>query len=373
MENKEAKELLIKYKVGICTDEELAMLESWYLNFEDEATNLISEDVIEAKAKVWVGLPVHTRIGKAVRLWRRIAVAASVVVCMTVSLVYYQSTKDQAVNDLPSLATIVPGGNKAVLTLADGSKIDLNNVSKGTLANQSGITITKAADGQLVYTVVESKGKEHAQFNTIETPRGGYYQISLPDGTKVWLNASSSLTYPTSFVAGERKVNLKGEAYFEVAHDKEAPFKVASNNQVITVLGTHFNVSAYTDENRTVTTLLQGKVKVQLNDMDAYAELNPGEQSILVNRTFKVGKVENDDAIAWKNNVFVFDNEELGSIMRKISRWYDVDVVCPPEMEKMPFAGTVSRNKNIEQALRIMELTGTVHFKVEGRRITVMP
>lgn len=349
------------------------MLESWYLNFEDEATNLIPEDVIGAKAKVWMELPVHSRMGKAVRLWPRIAVAASVAICMAVGLIYYQSAKDQTVNDLPGLATIVPGGNKAMLTLADGSKIDLNNVSKGTFANQSGITITKTADGQLVYTVVENSSKNELQFNTIETPRGGQYQISLPDGTKVWLNASSSLTYPTSFVAGERKVKLQGEAYFEVTHERGSPFKVMSNDQVITVLGTHFNVSAYTEENRTVTTLLQGKVKIQLNDVDVYEELNPGEQSILINRTFKVGKIDNDDAIAWKNNFFVFDNEELGSIMRKISRWYDVDVVCPAEMERMIFTGTVSRSKNIDQALRIMQLTGTVHFKVEGRRITVMP
>lgn len=370
MQHKEAKELLKKYREGNCTEEELALLESWYLEYENELVAVVPGEVAKVKEEIWAGLPVHHSFKKVVSLWRRIAVAASILICLAVGLVYYQHHQR---NHDARLAVIVPGGNKAVLTLADGSKIDLTEVSKGTLASQSGITITKAADGQLVYTVAGNSSTNELQFNTIETPRGGQYQISLPDGTRVWLNAASSLTYPTSFVAGERKVKLQGEAYFEVMHDKASPFKVMSNDQVITVLGTRFNVSAYKDDHRIVTTLLQGKVKVQLNDLDVYAELNPGEQSILVDRNFSVEKVDNDDAVAWKNNSFVFNDEELGSIMRKISRWYDVDVVCPPEMEKMPFAGTVSRSKNIKQALRIMELTESIHFKVEGRRITVMP
>lgn len=370
MENKEAKALFEKYKQGLCTADEMALLESWYLDYRDERTAIIPEGLAQIKEEIWAGLPVHQSIGKTVSLWPRIMIAASVLLCIAIGLVYYQS--DQNNND-SHLTAIIPGSNKAVLTLADGSKIDLTDVSKGTLAKQSGITVTKAADGQLVYTVVENNNKNELQFNTIETPRGGQYQISLPDGTKVWLNASSSLTYPTLFVAGERKVKLKGEAYFEVTHNANSPFKVVSNNQVITVLGTHFNVSAYKDDQRIVTTLLQGKVRVQLNDLDVYTELNPGEQSILIDRNFTVEKVDNEDAIAWKNNSFVFDNEELGSIMRKISRWYDVEVVCPPEMEKIPFVVSVSRKKSIQDILRFMEYTGTVHFKVEGRRITVMP
>jgi transmembrane sensor len=370
MENKEAKALFEKYKQGLCTEDEVAILESWYLDYRNEHTSIIPEGLAQIKEEIWAGLPIHQSIEKSVRLWPRLMVAASILVCMAIGLFYYQTRQ---VSDDAHLTAIVPGSNKAVLTLADGSKIDLTDVSKGTLAKQSGITVTKAADGQLVYTIAENNRRNELQFNTIETPRGGQYQISLPDGTKVWLNASSSLTYPTSFVAGERKVKLKGEAYFEVMHNANRPFKVVSSDQVITVLGTHFNVSAYKDDQRIVTTLLQGKVRVQLNDLDVYEELNAGEQSILADRNFTVEKVDNDDAIAWKNNSFVFNDEELGSIMRKISRWYDVDVVCPPEMEKIPFTGTVSRSKNIHQALRIMEYTGTIHFKIEGRRITVMP
>lgn len=369
MEIKEAKTLLNKYKEGHCTADEIALLESWYLSDSQEAVTIVPEEIAELKARVWAGLPVHQHLVKRLNLWPRIAVAASVIICMAIGLIYYQDKP----NKQDDIAKIIPGSNKAILTLSDGKKINLNDVSKGTLATQSGITITKAADGQLIYTIAKIRGNKEAEFNTIQTPRGGQYQVILPDGTKVWLNASSTLTFPTFFVASERKVKLVGEAYFEVMHNKTSQFKVVSGNQFVTVLGTHFNISAYPDDHQVMTTLLQGKVKVQLNDNEVFEELNPGQQSILTGRTFKVRNVENDDAIAWKNNLFVFDNEELGSIMRKIARWYDVDVVCPPELEKMPFYGSVSRSKNIEQALRIMELTGTVHFKVEGRRITVMP
>ncbi|SDK25745.1 FecR family protein [Pedobacter sp. ok626] len=374
MENKEAKELLIKYKVGICTDEELAMLESWYLNFEDEATNLIPEDVIGAKAKVWMELPVHSRMGKAVRLWPRIAIAASVAICMAVGLIYYQSAKDQTVNDLSGLATIVPGGNKAMLTLADGSKIDLSNVSKGTFANQSGITITKAADGQLIYTVVESKGEEKMQFNTIETPRGGYYQILLPDGSKVWLNAASSLRYPANLTAmNERRVELKGEAYFEVKKANHKPFIVATDKQEVEVLGTHFNVKSYADDNSTKTTLLEGSVQVIPKSSGISGViLKPGLQAELKSNGLKVLTVEVEDEIDWKNGDFVFKEERLESIMRKIARWYDVQVIYRDDVPKnVTLEGLVSRAKSISEVLSLIESTGKVHFTIEGRRIVV--
>lgn len=372
MENKEAKELLRKYRAGICTDEEIALLESWYLEYQDEVLDLAPEEVAVAKRNIWAGLPIHEKRSHSIKLWPAISAVASIVICVAIGLFLYKKPTQKDNIDSKSVK-IVPGGNKAILTLADGSKIDLNDIANGTLANQSGIVINKTADGYLEYTVKEVKGNDHSEFNTIETPRGGQYQVSLPDGTKVWLNAASSLKYPTRFPLNERKVELAGEGYFEVSPNKSSPFKVVSDNQIITVLGTHFNVSTYADDNKVTTTLLEGKVKVELHDRARYEELNPGEQSVLEGNAFKVHKVSNDDAIAWKNNSFVFDNEELGSIMRKLSRWYDVEVVCPPQLSKMIFAGTVSRSKSIKQALRIMELTGAVQFKFEGRRITVMP
>lgn len=382
MQNKEAKELLNKYRNGDCNEAELALLESWYLEDTETApVQLNMEEISFAKAQVWRTLPLHDApktiaLKNVRRLWRSVAVAASIVLCVTAGIVFLK-TKPNIVRTVNTgeTAAIVPGGNNAVLTLADGSRISLNEAANGQLANQSGIVITKTKDGQLVYSIAESIGNQGRSnaFNTISTPRGGQYQINLPDGTRVWLNAASSLKYPAAFNAAERKVELHGEAYFEVSPDQKRPFKVASGPQVLEVLGTHFNISAYAEDEKLKTTLLEGKVRLRLQQRDAMTILRPGEQAVLEKQSFKVAEVSTEDAIAWKNNAFVFNNEELGSIMDKISRWYDVEVVCPPEMEKMIFTGSVSRDKSITQALRIMELTGTVHFKIEGRRISIMP
>lgn len=376
-ENKDAIALLKKYKAGECTAEELAMLETWYVNYEDELSDLDEPGLRAAKSAVWAKLPIHNTAAKTFRLWPAIAVAASILMVVGAGLIFFKNQHEA--NAIARLqqeeASIQPGGPKAMLTLADGSKISLDEAANGKLANQAGITITKTKEGQLVYTMSPSStGTAAVQtYNTISTPKGGQYQINLPDGTKVWLNAASSLIYPIAFADRERKVELKGEAYFEVSPDKEKPFRVVTDQQTVSVLGTHFNISAYADDGFVKTTLLEGKVKVQLKDLDVSAVLSPGEQSVLKERTFNVQKVDVEEAIAWKNNTFLFQNEELGDIMREISRWYDVEVVCPPDMAKVTFSGSGSRDKSIKQALRIMQLTGTVHFKFEGRRITVMP
>lgn len=377
IENKEAVALLKKYKEGNCSPEELAMLESWYLSYEDEISDLDVEELKEAKSAVWARLPIHNPQPKTLRLWPAIASAAAVVLVMGLGVIFFKNY--QASNAIARLqqeeASIRPGGPKAMLTLADGSKISLDEAANGKLASQAGITITKTKDGQLVYTMSPSTAATPAlkTYNTISTPKGGQYQINLPDGTRVWLNAASSLKYPIAFADQERKVELTGEGYFEVSPDKERPFKVNTARQMVSVLGTHFNISSYEDDGFVKTTLLEGKVMVQLKDLDVSALLSPGEQSVLKDKTFNVQKVDVEEAIAWKNNTFVFHNEELGDIMREISRWYDVEVVCPDDMAKITFSGTISRSKNIKQTLRTMVLTGTVHFKFEGRRITVMP
>lgn len=378
MQHKEAKELLSKYSNGDCNEAEIALLESWYLDYKEEAPEELSiEEVMQAKAEVWARSPIHVKEKPMRRLWAPVAIAASISLCLTAGILFFKSHQDLDRKAIKGeTAQIVPGGNKAVLTLADGSKISLNEAGNGKLASQSGILITKTKDGQLVYSITAHAGgsgaKSSAQsLNTISTPRGGQYQVNLPDGTRVWLNAASSLTYPAAFSAKSRQVELNGEAYFEVSHDTNRPFKVTSARQVVEVLGTNFNISAYADDQLEKTTLLVGKVKVQ--EGNATAILRPGEQSVFENKSFKVSPVNTEDAIAWKNNAFVFNNEALGSILKKIARWYDVEVICPPEMENMIFSGSVSRDKSITQALRIMELTQTVHFKIEGRRITVMP
>jgi transmembrane sensor len=270
-----------------------------------------------------------------------------------------------------SQVIVQPGSNKATLTLSDGSSIDLNESKPGTLCKQGTVTVGKRADGSLVY---QPSGSQNAAvlYNTVSTPKGGQYQLVLSDGTKVWLNAASAIKYPATFSGKERIVELNGEAYFEVAKNKNMPFKVSLNNMSVEVLGTHFNVNAYADEGEVTTTLLEGSVK--LSNSKGQSMLKPGQQAKMDKQSgFDIHEVNTDEAVAWKNGYFIFDNENIQSIMRKISRWYDVDVEYSGNVDEGNFGGTTSRFNSITGVLKSLELTGTVHFKVQGRRITVMP
>jgi len=310
--------------------------------------------------------------------WKKMAVAASVLLISSVVLLTYfvQNKKEKGVadNHTRSIAELAPGGNNAVLTLADGKKIILNDRAKGNIASQSGISITKSAQGQLVYSVNKKAISPSASgFNTIETPTGGQYQLTMPDGTRVWLNAMSSLKFPVNFGATERKVELNGEGYFEVAHNRKLPFMLNTHGQQIEVMGTHFNVNAYTNEKAVRTTLLEGSVRVREEAQSKQVTLSPGMQSILEGGKISVRQVDTELAVAWKNGSFIFDNDNLEGIMRQVSRWYDVDVKYKNEGARARlFSGSISRFENASQVLDILELTGMVHFKVEGRRITVM-
>ncbi len=292
---------------------------------------------------------------------------------------------------LPEKNDIAPGGQKAVLTLADGSKITLDDAGSGEIAKQAGISITKTPDGKLIYSVAGSQSTiltSQPEYNTIETPKGGQYQINLPDGSKVWLNAASSLRFPLTFIGNERKVELTGEAYFEVAHitspslkkpAKDMPFIVSSGNHTVEVLGTHFNINAYNDEPSIKTTLLEGRVRVSLPSPSGekpQASLSqlliPGQQS-KADKTIKVFTVDTEEAVAWKNGYFMFNNENIPVIMRKISRWYNVEIEYRGDISQKVVWGSVSRFKNVSEVTDMLELTGLVHFKIEENRIIVMP
>ncbi len=308
--------------------------------------------------------------------WYRYVAAASVLIALGVwiyaSVPYFNH---QAKTN--NLAKITPGTNKATLTLADGKVITLDNAATGNIARQSGILVSKTADGQLIYQLTSANTATAAEpegFNTISTPRGGQYQVNLPDGTKIWMNAASSLTYPTKFTSGTRRVKLSGEAYFEVAKDKAHPFIVATNKQEVEVLGTHFNINAYEDEENTKTALIEGSVKVTGTGLSAdKVMLKPNQQSILTGNKFTVVPVDPESAVDWKNGYFSFDNENLPALMRKISRWYDVEITYQGSYTGNDFTGIVSRKKQVSEVLGLLELTGLVHFKIEGRRIIVMP
>jgi transmembrane sensor len=309
-----------------------------------------------------------------------LTVAAAVLVLLSVALLFYTKKEKPSGKELPALGLndAAPGGNKAILTLADGRTINLDSVGTGAIANQSGITIEKTTDGQLIYNVAggvapsENGPMGKLSHNTISTPKGGQYRINLPDGSTVWLNAASSLRYPVLFAADERSVELTGEAYFEIAKDKNKPFRVHSKQQTVEVLGTHFNVSSYPDEESTLTTLLEGSVKVVNPINKRMMVLKPGQQSTVDAVIMTATAVDTEESIAWKNGFFVFNEESIPSVMRKISRWYDLEVVYQGNVKDLDLKGSVSRFKNVSEVLETLELTGLVHFKIEGRRITVI-
>lgn len=306
------------------------------------------------------------------------AVAASVLLVISVGL-FFLNKHDagepgyKSNNLVSSFKPIVPGGNKAILTLSNGSTINLNEVSNGIIEKNEQVAIKKEKNGQLVYssdTGLPDKG-DKISFNTISTPRGGQYQVILPDGTNVWLNAASSLRYPVKFTGAERHVELSGEAYFEVAKNKNMPFTINTNNVNIKVLGTHFNVMSYEDDSSVKTTLLEGSVL--LSNLNQQALLVPGQQADVARSGEKINVtyVNTDDAVSWKNGYFTFRKESVVSIMKKVARWYDVEVEYQNDMSNVKLGGSISRGKNIKDLLNKIQLTGAVHFKIEGRRIIV--
>ncbi|MVN20482.1 FecR family protein [Mucilaginibacter arboris] len=382
MIEKEAQELLKKYRLGTLTDQERALLESWYIQYARSNSNIdiSQEELQEDLDNIYNALPIHKKAVRnlfAPRSIRFSLYAASVVLFMIAGMLFLKN-KQRHVPKLASAyqTTIAPGKSSAVLTLADNRKIVLDNNFSGAIAHENGITVSKTTAGLLRYTVNEKQASNDATvaYNTISTPVGGEYQVVLADGTEVWLNALSSIRFPTSFKGSERKVEITGEAYFEVAKNAQMPFRVVSGYQVVEVLGTHFNISAYPDESAVATTLLEGSVKVAMNDGQVKV-LKPGQQALILkkNNSFTVKDVDAEDAVAWKNGYFQFADDDLKSIMNQLSRWYNVEIVYQHANLDQKFGGTISRSKNLSQVLRILELTGNVRFRVEGRRVTVMP
>ncbi|MCD0489154.1 DUF4974 domain-containing protein [Pedobacter sp. MC2016-14] len=307
-----------------------------------------------------------------------VAAAAVIFAILFAGLYFYKNKDNTALNPVAKhLNDVLPGGNRATLTLADGSVISLNDAEKGTIASQAGLVITKKADGQLLYELAQQSTGSNEGFNTISTPLGGKYEVVLQDGTRVTLNAGSSITYPLSFSKDKRKITLRGEAYFEVSKDKHRPFLVSSPAagnilaQEIEVLGTHFNINAYADEQAYVTTLLEGSVKVWAAGLENGKIIVPGEQATLT-RQILIAKADLEAAIAWKNDIFYFADEPIQDVMRRLSRWYDITVVYKEPITKIGFWGQISRNKTLAEVLDDLEATKGVHFKIEGRRVTVM-
>jgi transmembrane sensor len=316
-----------------------------------------------------------------VRRWVRRAMTAAAAVLLLVGLTrLWRTYRTESAVQTP-VVVVAPGGNRAVLTLAGGQKILLDSAATGVLAEQGNTHVQKLGDGKLAY---EAGGAPSAPlYNTLTTPRGGQYQLTLPDGTKVWLNAASSLTYPTAFTGNNRTVEMTGEAYFEVVHDKKRPFMVKAGGQTIEDIGTQFNVNAYTDEPAQVTTLLEGAITVGGHP------LRPGEKATVTGVTgpgatgtgatatgaadIRVERGDPDQAVAWKNGLFNFTDAGLQTVMRQLSRWYNVDVTYEGNIPPRQFTGMIGRSLTLNQVLKGLAME-RVHYQIEeGNKLIITP
>jgi transmembrane sensor len=372
MDNQEAKNILERYRNGLCTEEEKAWVESWYLKTELGSGDISHEEIESAMAQVQDNLPGFDE--KRRILWPRIAAAASIIMILGLGGYFFVKKKEQpspvAVNRVKN--DVLPGGNKAYLTLGNGQRVSLTDAKNGMIANQAGKNIQKTAEGMIVYdNTHNSHNTMEVIYNTIETPRGGQYQIVLPDGSKVWLNAASSLKYPAEFTGTDRLVELTGEAYFEVAKDKAHPFKVKTAKQEVEVLGTHFDVNSYADEAHVATTLLEGSVKVTSSNKKQIV-IKPGEQAVNDGQLISIQQADADNVIDWKDGDFFLNHVPFKVAMRKIARWYDVEVVYETNIpDQIESGGWIKRSRELSKVLGAIQRSGQVQFKIEGRKIYV--
>ena len=314
--------------------------------------------------------------------------AAAIILLLITAGIYYFLLPQPAVktsHTSPYKNDIAPGTNGALLTLSNGMQIQLDSTGNGNIAQEGNTSIIKI-DSQLSYNVEQGTNTTNL-YNTVSTAKGNQYQLKLPDGSKVWLNAGSSIRFPVSFGGNERRVSITGEVYFDVKHNSRLPFIVMVNDFEIHDLGTQFNVNAYTDEPDIRTTLIEGKVKVgsrqwavgsgeKAKNKNYEVILKPGEQATVSQTSHQsqpipVQTVDTDAVTAWKNGLFMFDNHNIQAVMRQLERWYNIEVIYSGNVTKEEFVGTVSRFENISQVLKMLERTGTVKFVIEGRRITV--
>jgi len=369
MQNRDAKEILERYNSGTATSEEKALVEDWYSTTSNEDTDVTDDRLKLLKEEVYNSLPIHKEKA-TVKLWPRIAVAASIILVASIGS-YFLSHQHKESQTAYFKNDIAPGHNRATLTLADGKKIVLTKGLSGQLAQQAQTSIGINGRSAIIYTATGNPAA--IIYNTLSTATGEQspYPLVLADGSKVWLDAKSSITFPVAF-GKDRIVKITGEAYFEVVHDNARPFKVMVRNQTVEDIGTHFNVSAYDDEKAVTTTLLEGAVKVVTPGSTSGVLLKPGQQSVLKGSAFNVSNANLEETMAWKNGYFRFNNENIESIMLKLSRWYNIEVVYEGAVSAEKFYATSSRTKNISEVLNLLQKTKGVHFKIEGRRVTVM-
>jgi len=322
-------------------------------------------------------------IVRRIIFWRRIAVAASILLVLGLGsyLIFFNKTEkpiEVVKTDLPNDVK-APETNRAMITLANGSTVYLDSAANGALAVQGNINLIKTADGKIVYSPEDGKTESPKEvFNTLTNPRGSkVIDMTLADGSHVWLNAGSSVTYPIAFVGSERKVTITGEAYFEVAHNAAMPFKVNKGEIEVTVLGTHFNINAYEDEADIKVTLLEGSVRVGRGESGVVSRkevvIKPGQQAVAMsNGQLAISNaVDTEQVMAWKNGLFSFDKADLQTVMRELARWYDIEVVYEKNIPVQRFWGSIQRTLPLSKVLLFLEKS-EVHFRIEGRKLIVI-
>lgn len=379
MNETEILALLQKYQKGTLSNEDRDKLDAWYLSEASRSNLTLNEYELEESYELLKSkLPLQKET-KVISIWPRVAVAASIALLLGTGIFYFTKPKEQIIEVAEKPKEIAPGGNRGILTLSNGKQIVLADISaKDTIAKEGKkeeVTIKMNANGTVTYIVnpdAETSKENTSSFNTLSTPTGGQYNIVLADGTKVYLNAVSSIKYPTHFNGDQRIVELDGEAYFEVAKNKDKPFIVKSGQQSIEVLGTHFNVHAYNNESIVKTTLLEGSVAVSYKNQKTI--LKPGQQSSMADNWKKIAikEVDTQAAIAWKNGRFKFDNADLKTVMKQLERWYGIKVEYRGDVSDVRFNGGTFMNKNLSEVLKVLELNN-IKFKVEGNTVVVYP
>jgi len=377
---KRIQELSQKWMNGTLSEQEKQEYDLWYSAFNDhEISDLTEEDFLSAKEAIYQSIVEKESLSPRLHLPRkkrkmRIAFAACLTLFILFGSVLYFSQVTKRDNDQKVAVVIEPGRNQATLSLDNGTVFDLDSLKAGKVLHENGVKVEKTKEGELIYSTAAAAPEDEKEIlmNTVSTPRGGQYKVQLPDGSRVWLNAASSLTFPSRFTKESRTVELAGEAYFEVTRNEDIPFRVRTKKETIEVLGTHFNVNSYADEPASITTLVEGKVKVSLPNAVSQI-LRPGQQSLVrTGDDIQVNEVDPFEIVAWKDGDFMFNNEALERAMRKVERWYNVEFVYEDNIGNVPIWGSVSRYEKIEEVLKVVELTEAAHFKIEGRRVYVM-
>ncbi|MGN6297541.1 MAG: FecR family protein [Ginsengibacter sp.] len=383
MKNNKGIRLLHKYLFGVPSFEEKAKVEKWYEDIDESGDIAGSDELLQIKEQIYQRTWNKLNPGAKVipfykKTFFRVAGAAIVAVCITSAYFLFsnKSIPETTVAKLPAPIlkndVAAPASNKAMLTLGNGKTVVLDSAANGSLAQQGNAIVSKLNNGKIVYNA-DNSGAVKIQYNTLTVPKGSKpVQLVLADGSEVWLDVASSITYPTTFTGSERNVQITGEAYFEVAHNAAAPFIVKKGDVEIKVLGTHFNVNAYEDEKSLKVTLLEGAVKVQRRGNESL-NIQPGQQAEITRQgKIELNKeVDIDEVMAWKNNWFNFNSLTVPEIMQQIERWYNVSVTYEGKPSNKHFSGIVSRSNKVSEVLKIMEQAG-IQFKIEGKNITVM-